>query len=310
MIFLNNSEDLLLFALTFTLIFILTSTEVFNLKKITINNKSKNTLSALMLLSSFTVSILFYLFIFSKELNSSSNFKIFEDWRLYFTLITEILGFWLLRKNYEVNKSSITAINFALFLSLVIVPIYSFFGDSFFGFENTNRINYKSKEEFLIFILIVLFLSFMFFIDKFKGQINNYKILFILPIIMSNNLYFTTKLMQTYNSFFTYSVIAFFMMSFFIILAIKNKELKNIKNIDKKTALLIMGATSIAIPMNNIAVTLLAAEFFTLIKRICQVLSGLLFDKIYGNKNSFNKKDIVVVFLLTFSGFTLYLCRA
>ena len=42
---------------------------------------------------------------------------------IYVGILAEICGVWLSRKNYEVNGDNITAISFALFLSLIFTSL-------------------------------------------------------------------------------------------------------------------------------------------------------------------------------------------
>lgn len=238
------------------------------------------------------------------------NLKLFEDWRFFLIIASEAFGVWLFRKNYEINGNNLTAINFSLFLSLVLVPIYGFFLNDLLGFQSTITIGYKSTTEFLIFTGLILFCVILFFIDKLKGEINNLFILFLLPIIFSNNMFVTSKLMQSYDPFFAYSFVVLFMGLLFLFLAIKSKEFKNLNKSHIKIISFLFVTWIVAIPANTLTVKFLAVEFVTLLKRVSQLISGLILDKMYNQNNTnFSLKYYFVIGFILFLGLGLYILR-
>jgi hypothetical protein len=296
-----------MFALGFLLIFTLALFESLNIKKISINLKIKNFLTFVMSFTGFTICCVFYFLL--EERTTNLDYSIFNDWRFYFALSSEILGIYLSRKNYEVNGNNITLINVSLFFSLVLVPLYAFFFNDFFNFQNAINIEYKSNTEFYLFIGAMTILTTLFMVDKIKGKVNNLPVLIMLPITLSNSMYVSGKLMQEYNGFLVYGLIVFFVSLFFLFLALKNKEISKIKKEDTKTILFIMAAWIIAIPANTFAVKILAIEFLTLLKRISQIIVGLIMDKIYKNNIQLKLKDKVILILIFVLGMTLYYLR-
>lgn len=155
--------------------------EAFNFKKISFNLEVKNVLTFSLHFTGFLISIIIFLISINFNLSSpiiKENIVLLQDWRFYIIILSEILGAWLFRKNYEVNGDNLTAINFALFLSLALVPMYSYFFSDLLGFDKTIMIGYQSPLEFYIFTGLILLSVVVFFFDKLKGKINNIFLLF------------------------------------------------------------------------------------------------------------------------------------
>tara|TARA_Y100000034_G_scaffold37315_2_gene45890 strand:- start:10326 stop:11237 length:912 start_codon:yes stop_codon:yes gene_type:complete len=302
-----------MFAIGFVLMFTFAYLEAFNFKKISFNLEIKNVLTFILPFTGFLISIIIFLISINFDLSSpviKENLVLLKDWRFYIVILSEIFGVWLFRKNYEINGNNLTAINFALFLSLVLVPVYSYFLSDLLGFQKTIMIGYQSPIEFYVFTGLILLSVIIFFFDKLKGKINNIFILFLLPVIFSNNMFVTSKIMQTYDPFFSYSIIVFFIALLFFIMAIKSKEFSKVNRSHLKLISYLSISWMIAIPANTIAVKLLAVEFVTLLKRVSQLISGLILDKMYNkNNNKFSIKDYFIIFFILFLGLGLYVLR-
>ena len=302
-----------MFAIGFLLMFTFAFLESFNFKKISNHANIKNVLTFTLTFTGFLISLIIFLISINFDLTSpilKENMKLFQDWRFWLIIFSEGFGIWLFRKNYEINGNNLTAINFALFLSLVLIPIYGFFLNDLLGFESTITVGYKSITEFFVFTGLILLCVILFFVDKLKDKINNPFILFLLPVIFSNNMFITSKLMQSYDAFFAYSFVVLGMATLFFILAIKAKEFKNVKKEHTKIISFLIFTWCIAIPANTLAVKFLAVEFVTLLKRVSQLISGLILDKMYNQHNTkFSNKDYFVIGFILFLGFGLYILR-
>ena len=278
--------------------FVLSFIEGYNMKRISEKKEAKNFLTFILSFTGFLISVAGYFIssCFSGEtIVLKEQASLFSNWVFYLALLSEIFGLFLARKNYEVNGCNMTAINFSLFFSLSIVPIYSLFFSDFYGFSETLKINYESNNEFIMFVLGMTLLTVLYFYDKIKGKINHIYWLIPYPLILSNSMFVTGNLMQQYNGFFVYGCIALTLSVCFLFLSIKNKEIKNLnKNHAKLAGLLIVG-WSIAIPANTIAVKILAIEFINILKRLCQILTGTILDKIYGNVSNKHWKDKYII---------------
>lgn len=280
-----------MFINSFLLLLIISYLEIFNFKKISNHIKIKNLLTSVFIFSGL-MCILFLMFFQSLEIKDS--LKVFNDWKLYFGITSEIISLWLMRKNYEINSSSITSINFSLLLSIILVPIFSFYGSSFFGFDKSIKLNYKSEIEMLLFLTMFLILMVIYFFDKINNHVNNIWILILLPFPLSTSLFWTTKMMQIYEGFLYYLIISFFLLMFFLIQMIKNKEWKYYIKENKKEILNIIVISLIMFPLNILLLKILAVEFVAILKRISQVILALFLER--KNKNK-NLKDFIVILL-------------
>lgn len=297
----------IMFIIGFILMLSVSFGEMFNMKKATLTKDIKNLMTANFIFSGFFITTI--IFFVDHQNNVSQAKELFSDWRLYVGIIAEIIGVWLSRKNYEVNGENMTAISFALFLSLVIVPIFSFLFTDLFSFKSSVSVKYQSVWEFVVFVVVSLILVITFFIDKLKSKINNVGLLFALPIVLSTSMFFTSKMMQVYPGVLYYGIIGFALLSFFFIAAIRTKELNNFNKSHLKDTLIVSGVSVIILPLNLIVIKLLAVEFLILVKRVAQIINAVILDKIYKNNNHLCLKDRIVIVLICMLGFSLYYFR-
>jgi uncharacterized membrane protein YdcZ (DUF606 family) len=281
--------------------------EMFNMKKATLTKEIKNLMTANFIFSGFVITTI--IFFADYQNNVSQAKELFSDWRLYAGILAEIIGVWLSRKNYEVNGGNMTAISFALFLSLVIVPIFSFLFTDLFCFKSSVSIKYQTVWEFIAFVLVSLILVVTFFIDKLNSKINNVGLLFSLPIVLSTSMFFTSKMMQVYPGVLYYGLIGFALLSFFFIAAIRSNELSNYNKSHIKDTLIVSGVSVVILPLNLIVIKLLAVEFLILVKRVAQILNAVILDKIHKNNNPLCLKDKIVIILICLLGYSLYYFR-
>jgi hypothetical protein len=301
-----------MFAIGFLLMFILSFIESFNMKKISEQTDVKNFMTLILSFSGFIISVASYFIsteISQEPMDISKEVALYYNPVFYFALLSEITGFWLARKNFEVNSSNMTAINFSLFFSLSLVPIYTFFFSGLYGFSDTLKINYESNIELFAFIGGMTLLTIVYFFDKVKGKIDHILWLIPFPLVLSNSMFLTGNLMQQYNGFFAYGSIALVLSLFFLSIAIKNKELKNLNKGHAKLAGFIFLGWCIAIPANTIAIKILAIEFVNLLKRLSQILVGVILDKLYKNNTKRHWKDKYIIALMFIFGFGFYYFR-
>lgn len=231
------------------------------------------------------------------------------DYKMYVCIALEYIGLVSMRKNYVVNGNNITAINFCMFMSLTLVPIISYFFSDLLGFSDTIKINYQSQTEFWLFTGSLTALIFVYFADKLKGHINNWFYLLFTPVILSNTMFLSAKLMQANNPYVVSTIIC--IINAFILLCtfLARKEHKELKKSHAKPLTKIFVGGMFVYPLNAVIVQLIAVEFITLLKRIAQIITGAITDKIYGNKDTINKKDVVVIIIMLSIGFTMYYLR-
>lgn len=290
-----------MFIVGFLLLLTIAYGEIFNFRKISNHLMIKNLLTAVFVGGGFLVTVGLALW---QSLEVSDTFAVFKDWRLYFGMSLEIFGVWLTRKNYEINSSSITSINFSLFFSIILVPILSFYGSSLFDFDRSIKLNYKSEMEMLMFLLAFLVLMIVYFADKVKGHVNNIFILFLLPFSLSFSLFWTTKMMQVYQGIVYYGAIGLALLTFFLIQMIKSKEWRNYKRENNREVLIIASVSSVILPLNILAVKFLAVEFVAIFKRISQIMIALFLER---DKSSKSIKDFIVIFLLVATAVIMFI---
>ncbi len=283
-----------MFFFGFFLLLFIAYGEIFNFRKISNHLEVKNILTSIFVAGGFVITLAI-LAIQSVVLENI--FLVFEDWRLYVGMALEIFGVWLTRKNYEVNSASITSINFALFLSIILVPILSFYGSDFFDFGNAIHLNYRSEQEMLMFLCAFGILMILYFYDKLKGHVNNILLLLLLPLSLSSSLFWTTKMMQIYNGVLYYAAIGFALLMFFVMQAVKNKEIEKFNSAHKKDAWVILGISAVILPLNILVVKFLAVEFVAIFKRVSQMMIALYLDSVENGKKP-NRKDALIIALL------------
>lgn len=289
-----------MFLLGFILLLTISYGEIFNFRKIGKNLDIKNFLTAIFVGSGFLITLCIILIQHALENNDLS---ILKDWRLYVGIIMEIFGVWISRKNYELNHSSITAINFSLFLSIILVPIFSFTLTDFFNFSA--GINLKiSINELIFFLIIYSILLVIYFIDKIKGHINNKLVLFIMPISLSCSMFWTTKMMQIYQGVVYYGIIGFCLLVFFLSAAIIHGEIKNLRKFHIKKILIVASISSVVLPLNIVAIKVLAVEFVSIFKRMSQLKVALWLER---KENLPSKKDIVVIIGLLLTTVSMFI---
>ena len=270
----------------------------------------KNISSAVMLFSSMSVSYFVYYFITGEESFYEGFKTIFSTKLMYFCLGLELISFVIARINYEKNGNNITSINVMMFLSLLIVPVISFYLTGPLGFKDTIEINYSDQLEMWLFILLMAIILSGFFIGKFKGHINNWLLLILTPISLSFTMFMTTKMMQMHDGYLVYGTIGLVNCLIFSVVAIYKKEIKNVNRSHKGHFALMAIPAVVFVPFNAIAVKIIAVEFVTLLKRVSQILTGIIVDRIHGNKETVNKKDRIIIILIFILAFGLYYYRA
>lgn len=287
-----------MFLLGFILLLTISYGEIFNFRKIGKNLDIKNFLTAIFVGSGFLITL--GIIIFQHALETSDN-SIIKDWRLYVGIVMEIFGVWISRKNYELNHDSITSINFSLFLSIILVPIFSFALTDFFGFSSGINLNI-SIGELLLFLLIYSGLLIIYFSDKINGHINNKFVLFIMPIALSCSMFWTTKMMQVYQGVIYYGIIGFCLFVFFLSASVFHGEIKNIRKFHLKKVLLVASISSVVLPLNIIAIKILAVEFVSILKRMSQLKVAIWLER---KDKAPSKKDVFVIIALIIT--TIYM---
>lgn len=268
--------------------------ESFLYKKInTLENR--NFQSALMFVTSSIV--LFFVYLLFIGFNGE-DFLFLKDWKFYLLSILEFLVFFLYRENYYQNKDNYTMINMFVFSTIYLMPILAFFYNSIFYFNSTLDIKYDSFWEAFIFSFLLFVLTTIYYIRKIKNkEVKNLKLLLLLLIVLLNTLYFSVKIIQTYNGILIYSIIQICLASYFILLSKNESKTVTLKNV----ALYFLWPLIFIFFL--LAAKLIAVEFITIFKRVSQLISAMVLDK------KVNKKDLILIALIIFVSLSFYLYK-
>jgi hypothetical protein len=250
--------------------------------------------SVMFFISSITL-LIFYL-IFYKF--NYLDFYFFYQWKFYLLTFLELLVFYLYRENYFQNKNNYTMINMFIFSTIYLMPILAFLYNHIFIFNKDLDLKYESFFEAFIFSFVLFVLSMIYYIDKIKSkQIKNIKLLLLLLIILLNTMYFSVKIIQTYNGFLVYCFIQMVISINFFILS---------KNESKKISIQRF-ALYLVWPFIYLfyffAASLVAVEFIVIFKRVSQIIAAMLIDK----KIVF--KDAILIFLIILVSTLFYLYK-
>jgi len=254
--------------------------------------ENRNFHSSILFFISATVLLIVY---FSIYTFNPADFSFLYETLFYFQIILELLVFYLYRENYYQNKDNYTMINMFVFSTIYLMPILAFTYNSIFIFNNSLDIKYDSFYEAFIFSLTLFILSLIYYLDKIRNkEIKNFKLLVLLLIVLLHSMYFSVKIIQTYNGFLIYSFIQFIVAIYFFILS--NKEPKEISL--KKVGLYL--AWPFVFIFYVLAANIMAVEFITIFKRVSQILSAMILDR------KILKKDTILIFSIVLISLIFY----
>jgi|GEM_PF-7115160 len=250
--------------------------------------------SILFFISSFTLFVLYNLFFEYKAID----FSFFYDWKFYLLVVLELLVFYLYRENYHQNKTNYTMVNMFVFSTIYLMPILAFLYNFIFEFNTTLDIKYDTFFEALIFSFTLFVLTLIYYIDKIKNkEVNNLKLLILLLVVLLNTLYFSVKMVQTYNGYLVYSFIHLSIAFYFL-----NSSRKELKTISYKR----LGFYSL-FPFIYVfyfsAAALVSVEFITIFKRVSQIISAMILDR------RIVRKDAILIFLILLTTLIFYLYK-
>lgn len=264
-----------------------------SLKVITYRAEQSNLLSSIASISSCIVAAMLAWFV---GVTANDVTAILLDPRLYPTLAVELAAFYFARKNYAVNGEDMTSIKCALLLSLLFVPVISFVLTPLLGFEQSINLTYNSPVEMLGVLGVVSIFLLAYFYDKRVGKVKSWLYLILTPISLSFSMFFSVKMFQTHNGYSVMALVSLFNCLVFGLMAIPYLRAK--KTLSPRSALASVGCGVLIVPFNVIAVSTIAVEFVTLLKRLSQVIVGIVFDVVYHRKVTISGKDAALVVIL------------
>lgn len=240
------------------------------------------------------------MYLVQDEFNLAKEFSfLYEKW-FYVVLCTETLGMWLYREAYKVYDKNYTIVNMFMFSTVFLMPLYAYLLSDIVGLNQTIMV-IDSLQDAVISSFSLFIGTAIYFYNKFKlKEITNLKILILLSLMMLNNFYFTTKLVQTYNGTLLYSILLIVLSLNFLAFAINKKE--SLK-LETKSPMIYI-ALFFKLFANYIYVKSIAfipVEIAPIVRRIGQLFAGLAIDKKIPSKSeSLGIFIIIFVFVYNF----------
>ncbi len=295
-------------ALSLAMLFGISSISIFNMRTIALDKPHKNLLSLAMCSSNAVFAFAIALFMLRNDFLIEL-VVVLQDPRMISLVVFELLAFLCARRNFAYNHNNMTAINFSMFMSVVYVPVMAFFFTDILGFTQTLRLEYSSNVEFFLFVGSMLLLVVFFFANKSFSHVNHWRYLALTPVMLSVCMFLGSKLNQTYNGFLVFMIIAFCNSCVFTFLVIKRRECSELNKETRRNIMLVLTASMAFVPLNTMALSLIAVEFFTILKRIAQIVCGSMFDLLSSKNKSISVRDSFIVAAMFALGVTFYLLR-
>jgi hypothetical protein len=298
-----------MFAISFAMLFGVAFISLFNGIVIVKNPRTKNVLTWVMCGCNSILSFTIAWFMIPDSMWAEL-LVLLADPRLGLLMALEFFGLLFTRRNFTHNHDNLTAINFSMFLSVVYVPILAYLFNDMLGFQNTLTVNYASDREFLLFVSGMLCLVALFFSNKLKGHVNHWGYLLFTPLMLSFCMFVAAKMNQSYNGFLVFAVVGTFNSIIFGALIIQQREYRHIGRGQINGIVKIASASSLFVPLNTIALGLVAVEFFAILKRVSQITCARLFDAKSNNSKPLSIQDTVIVILMLVFGLSFYILRS
>jgi hypothetical protein len=229
----------------------------------------------------------------------------FNDYRFYLSIILEFTVIWVVKENFARNKNDITSVKMANFSTILTVPILGYFFTDLMGYSDTVIANFTNVNEFILVMTLMLILYSLLLIVRIKRiQIDNPLLILSLIITAPLAVFLAFKNMQVFESsylFFLY-ITAFNALVFFIF-SVKNDNIKK-EDIgkNKRNFYSIIVANILVYSIIPIIGVILAAEVFTMLKRVYQIKIAIFFD-IQSKKQKYEeiisrKESIILILIL------------
>lgn len=273
------------------------------MRRIVSNFSQQNTLTSISCLGAFIITFCLG-YLISDNLYEEIRI-IITDWRFVFSLFLEFLALTLLRMNYRDNKGNMTAVKMAIFSSIFVVPIISYFFTDMLNFSSTIVVNYATFSEMFIITLAIIIIYIVLFSGRVSTAIKNPTILILMSIFLPIAIFMAVKNMQLFNSYLFFSLISLSNMILYITWAfIKKESFKHIGS-NKKDYLFVFSTSMIIFSLFPYVASMISAEFFTILKRIFSIKIAVFFDARDRNISFLKvltKKEVICLSLLILIG--------
>jgi hypothetical protein len=263
------------------------------------NFQIKNLLTLSMTLTVSTLLFFQYFIDYNDFSFLFEKFVFLKDPLLYITLSLNCLSQYLARKTEKYNERNLIFSQFANFVLIALVPVFSYFVIKMFHFENTIEVSYNNIFEMFGISSILFILSFLFFSDKMKSKsIVRVDVLIAFMFVSTLNFVLINKLMQMYNTEAVYFCSMFFNSIVWIAMAGQNKEVSMVEKRHLPMFVLFGFVYIFYSYINIIIVNFLPSEHIAIFKTLSAVLSTAFFDFLRAKKLTLNKKDLFILFLI------------
>jgi hypothetical protein len=207
--------------------------------------------------------------------------------------------------NYRDNKGNMTAVKMAIFSSIFVVPIISYFFTDMLNFSSTIVINYSTFSEMFIITSAIIIIYIVLFSGRVSATIKNPTILILMSIFLPIAIFMAVKNMQLFNSYLFFSLISLSNMILYTTWAfIKKESFKQIGS-NKKDYLFVFSTSIIIFSLFPYVASMISAEFFTILKRIFSIKIAVFFDAKDRNISFLKvltKKEVICLSLLILIG--------
>jgi hypothetical protein len=290
------------FAVSFLLLMSVAGCTAVSLKNIAKDHKVTNVWSANASLFSLVAALGFISF-YTEDI-SASVMAMLRDWRSYLLLGLEFTAFYLSRQNFVHNGDDVTSIKCAMLLSLIFVPILSFTMTPLMGFEFTLTVGYSSPFEFMFMIGSLALFLVGYFYDKVNCKVNSWPLLIAAPLALSFSMFVGTKMIQTHDGYAVMGFVSFFNACVFGCWAMVRGQFS--QPLSLRSFFVTASCGILMVPLNVMALSMVAVEFVVVLKRSAQILVGVLIDAFYHRSYTLGKKDTLLIFILVVTSFTYY----
>lgn len=281
---------------SFPLIFIMSFTSYLCKEFGNRNYNIKNTIAVVTSFSAIVAITLVNLIDYNDFTFKNEEFIFLKDPLIYLMSFMLILNNIALRKFCKNNESNLTYISLTNFLFLSLIPIVSVFCIYLFDFDTTLNTKYSSIYETIATSLILMLLSFLFFLDKLKSKSLHRIDLMIISLILSSfSFVLMNKLMQVYSAPSVYVFSLLFSFTTWSILSYKKKEYKEVKKENLWIFPFFIFQYIMYSYINIILVDMIPTEHIAVLRSVFGVFSAFLLDSFIRKKSKMPKKDILVL---------------
>lgn len=241
------------------------------------------------------------------SLLDSNTYTFLSDYTFYLWFFSEFFAFLAFRKATFYNEGNYTSVTFVVFSTTYSIPVLAYFYDQFFQFENSIQTPYSSFSEAVAISAILFLITIAYFYDKIAHKFGGKLWMLLLWFSLINTIYFSTKLVQSYDGFLVYGFITLIMSLQFFALALSNKERVDLVETFRIKNIISSLSWFFVVAFDVLAMQYLAVEFVAIFRRTNQILSGMTIDFFFAKQKRVpTRKDRVVVIFLIIFAFTYY----